>query len=48
MHSQVYGIGGEIRYQGTIETFSVISTDPNELIEPLHNRMHAILQAKGL
>jgi putative SOS response-associated peptidase YedK len=24
-----------------LETFTVITTDPNEMVEPLHNRMHA-------
>jgi putative SOS response-associated peptidase YedK len=29
-----------------LETFTVITTDPNELVEPLHNRMPVILQPK--
>lgn len=29
-----------------LEAFSVITTDPNELVEPLHNRMPVILQPK--
>jgi putative SOS response-associated peptidase YedK len=29
-----------------LETFTVITTDPNEVIEPLHNRMPVILQPK--
>ncbi len=28
----------------TLETYTVITTDPNELMEPLHNRMPAILR----
>jgi putative SOS response-associated peptidase YedK len=27
-----------------LETFTIITTDPNELLEPLHNRMPVILQ----
>lgn len=30
----------------TLETYTVITTDPNELMEPLHNRMPAILRRK--
>jgi putative SOS response-associated peptidase YedK len=30
-----------------LETFTVITTDPNELVEPLHNRMPVILRPKG-
>ena len=30
----------------TLETYSVITTDPNELMEPLHNRMPVILHRK--
>jgi putative SOS response-associated peptidase YedK len=30
----------------SLETFTVITTDPNELVEPLHNRMPVILQPK--
>jgi putative SOS response-associated peptidase YedK len=29
-----------------LETFTVITTDPNELLEPLHNRMPVIIQPK--
>jgi putative SOS response-associated peptidase YedK len=29
-----------------LETFTVITTDPNELIEPMHNRMPVIIQPK--
>jgi len=29
-----------------LETFTVITTDPNELLEPLHNRMPVIIQSK--
>ena len=29
-----------------LETFAIITTDPNELVEPLHNRMPAILEPK--
>jgi putative SOS response-associated peptidase YedK len=29
-----------------LETFTVITTDPNEMVEPLHNRMHGFLQRK--
>ncbi|HWE85215.1 MAG TPA: SOS response-associated peptidase [Terracidiphilus sp.] len=28
----------------TLETYTIITTDPNELMEPLHNRMPAILR----
>jgi putative SOS response-associated peptidase YedK len=27
----------------TLETYTVITTDPNELMEPIHNRMPVIL-----
>jgi len=29
-----------------LETFTVITTDPNEPVEPLHNRMPVIVQTK--
>jgi putative SOS response-associated peptidase YedK len=29
-----------------LETFSIITTDPNELVEPLHNRMPVIIERK--
>jgi hypothetical protein len=29
-----------------LETFTVITTDPNELVEPMHNRMPVIIQPK--
>jgi putative SOS response-associated peptidase YedK len=29
-----------------LETLTVITTDPNELVEPLHNRMPVILRPK--
>jgi putative SOS response-associated peptidase YedK len=29
-----------------LETFTVITTDPNEVIEPMHNRMPVIIQPK--
>jgi putative SOS response-associated peptidase YedK len=29
-----------------LETFTIITTDPNELLEPLHNRMPVILEPK--
>jgi putative SOS response-associated peptidase YedK len=29
-----------------LETFTIITTDPNELLEPLHNRMPIILERK--
>jgi putative SOS response-associated peptidase YedK len=29
-----------------LETFTIITTDPNELLEPMHNRMPAILEPK--
>jgi putative SOS response-associated peptidase YedK len=32
--------------KGPLETFTVITTDPNELLEPLHNRMPVIIQTK--
>ena len=28
-----------------LETFTILTTDPNELMEPIHNRMPAILEA---
>src|SRR5262249_59190851 len=28
-----------------VESFTIITTEPNELIEPIHNRMPVILQA---
>ena len=28
----------------TLETYTVITTDPNELMQPLHNRMPVILR----
>lgn len=27
-----------------VETFTIITTDPNELVEPLHNRMPVIIE----
>ena len=30
----------------TIDTYTVITTDPNELMEPLHNRMPVILHRR--
>lgn len=30
----------------TLETFTIVTTDPNELMEPLHNRMPVIIEAK--
>lgn len=30
-----------------VETYTVITTDPNELMEPIHNRMPAILHREG-
>ena len=29
-----------------LETFSIITTDPNEVVEPLHNRMPVIIEPK--
>jgi len=29
-----------------LETFTILTTDPNELMEPIHNRMPAILEAR--
>jgi putative SOS response-associated peptidase YedK len=29
-----------------LETFTIITTDPNQLLEPLHNRMPVILEPK--
>ena len=29
---------------GKVESFTIITTEPNDLIEPIHNRMPAILQ----
>jgi putative SOS response-associated peptidase YedK len=29
-----------------LETFTIITTDPNEILEPLHNRMPVILEPK--
>jgi len=29
---------------GKVESFTIITTEPNDLIEPVHNRMPAILQ----
>ena len=29
-----------------LETFTIVTTDPNELMEPLHNRMPVIIDAK--
>ncbi|MGC1460826.1 MAG: SOS response-associated peptidase [Terracidiphilus sp.] len=38
------------RWQGkeneTLETFTILTTDPNELMEPVHNRMPVILEPK--
>src|SRR5215813_6380597 len=30
---------------GKVESFTIITTEPNDLIEPIHNRMPVILQA---
>jgi putative SOS response-associated peptidase YedK len=30
----------------TLETFTILTTDPNELMEPVHNRMPVILEPK--
>ena len=30
----------------TLETFTIITTDPNELLEPIHNRMPVILHRR--
>jgi putative SOS response-associated peptidase YedK len=30
----------------TLETYTIITTDPNELLEPLHNRMPVILEPR--
>ena len=29
-----------------LETFTILTTDPNELMEPVHNRMPVILEPK--
>ena len=29
-----------------LETFTILTTDPNEVMEPIHNRMPMILEAK--
>ena len=29
-----------------LETFTILTTDPNELMEPIHNRMPVILEPK--
>ena len=38
------------RWQGkeneTLETFTILTTDPNELMEPVHNRMPVIVEPK--
>ena len=31
----------------TLETYTVITTDPNELMEPIHNRMPVILHRQN-
>jgi putative SOS response-associated peptidase YedK len=31
-----------------LETFTILTTDPNEVTEPFHNRMPVILEPKGL
>jgi putative SOS response-associated peptidase YedK len=30
-----------------LETFTILTTDPNQLMEPIHNRMPVILEPKG-
>jgi len=30
----------------TLETFTILTTDPNEILEPIHNRMPVILEPK--
>ena len=32
--------------QGPLETFTILTTDPNELMAPIHNRMPVILEPK--
>jgi putative SOS response-associated peptidase YedK len=43
---QAYGTAGDPETKEPLESFTVITTDPNELVEPLHNRMPVILQSK--
>jgi putative SOS response-associated peptidase YedK len=37
---------GDPKTKEPLETFTVITTDPNELVEPMHNRMPVIIQPK--
>jgi putative SOS response-associated peptidase YedK len=30
-----------------VKTFAIITTEPNELVEPIHNRMPVILEGKS-
>jgi putative SOS response-associated peptidase YedK len=35
---------GESRMGNRVESFTIITTEPNELLRPIHNRMPVILQ----
>jgi hypothetical protein len=42
--SPASGTDGRIKATGQpLETYTIITTDPNELLEPIHNRMPVIL-----
>lgn len=47
-----YGFAGlwerwkDSRTKESLETFTIITTDPNELVEPLHNRMPVVIEPK--
>jgi putative SOS response-associated peptidase YedK len=42
----VYGMCGENRMAVKWESFTIITTEPNELVRPVHNRMPVILPPK--
>ena len=39
-----YGTYGASRTEGKWKVFTIITTEPNDLIQPIHNRMPVILQ----
>jgi putative SOS response-associated peptidase YedK len=45
--SAASGIGGRIEQTGNVlESFAIVTVDPNEVLEPFHNRCPLILEPK--